>query len=414
MRWRSSSTRREIMGVTRRTLAYGLTANVVVLGVVSLFTDISSEMILPILPFFLTQVLLANVLIVGLVEGLSDSVVSFMKIFAGRLSDAAGKRKRFVATGYGLSTAMKALFPFAQSWPEFLGIRVLERTGKGIRDAPRDALLTESTPAETRGKAFGFHRSMDTSGAIAGPIITLVLLTTVGAAMTVEGSYRMILLLAAIPAVISVLIVMFVKEPVREPSPPKPLRVTFRGIPRPLLVFIGIASLFSLADFSYAFLLLRAVPQSGTQQAIVQAILLYVLFNIVYAANAFPAGILSDRVGRRPVVLVGYVLFVAMAVLLAVSTALIVLIVAFVLYGLAYGMAEGTQRALVADFAPPEIKATVLGAYHTSVGVVKLASGLVAGFLWVAVSPSATFAFGAVLASAAAVALSLWRPTVTS
>ena len=522
------------MAVTRRTLAYGLTANVVVLGVVSLFTDISSEMILPILPFFLTQVLLANALILGLVEGLSESVVSFMKIFSGRLSDAAGKRKRFVATGYGLSTAMKVLFPFAGSWPEFLGMRVLERTGKGIRDAPRDALLTESTPAETRGKAFGFHRSMDTSGAIAGPIVTLVLLTTVGAAMTVEGSYRMILFLAAIPAVISVLIVMFVKEPAREPSPakplritfrgiprpllvfigiaslfsladfsyaflllravqqsatqqaivqaillyvlfnivyaanafpagilsdrvgrkpvvlvgyvlfvamavllavsvelivlivmfvkeptrepspPKPLRVTFRGVPRPLLVFIGIASLFSLADFSYAFLLLRAVPQSGTQQAIVQAILLYVLFNIVYAANAFPAGILSDRVGRKPVVLVGYVLFVAMAVLLAVSTELIVLIVGFVLYGLAYGMAEGTQRALVADFAPPEIKATVLGAYHTSVGVVKLASGLVAGFLWVAVSPSATFAFGAVLASASAVALSLWHPTVTS
>src|SRR6266540_4290948 len=379
------------MAVTRRNLAYGLTANVVVLGVVSLFTDISSEMILPILPFFLTQVLLANVLILGLVEGLSESVVSFMKIFSGRLSDVAGKRKRFVATGYGLSTAMKVLFPFAQSWPEFLGMRVLERTGKGIRDAPRDALLTESTPAETRGKAFGFHRSMDTSGA----------------------TYRMVLLLAAIPAVISVLIVMLVKEPAREPSPPKPLRVTFRGIPRPLLVFIGIASLFSLADFSYAFLLLRAVPQSGTQQAIVQAILLYVLFNIVYAANAFPAGILSDRVGRKPVVLVGYVLFVAMAVLLAASTALIVLIVGFVLYGFAYGMAEGTQRALVADFAPPEIKATVLGAYHTSVGVVKLASGLVAGFLWVAVSPSATFAFGAVLASASAVALSLWHPTVT-
>jgi len=395
------------MAVTRRTFAYGLTANVVVLGVVSLFTDISSEMILPILPFFLTQVLLANVLILGLVEGLSESVVSFMKIFSGRLSDVAGKRKRFVATGYGLSTAMKVLFPFAQSWPEFLGMRVLERTGKGIRDAPRDALLTESTPAETRGKAFGFHRSMDTSGAIAGPIVTLLLLTTVGA------TYRMVLLLAAIPAVISVLIVMLVKEPAREPSPPKPLRVTFRGIPRPLLVFIGIASLFSLADFSYVFLLLRAVPQSGTQQAIVQAILLYVLFNIVYAANAFPAGILSDRVGRKPVVLVGYVLFVGMAVLLAVSTALIVLIVGFVLYGLAYGMAEGTQRALVADFAPPEIKATVLGAYHTSVGVVKLASGLVAGFLWVAVSPSATFAFGAVLASASAVALSLWHPTVT-
>src|SRR6266566_2897789 len=247
------------MAVTRRTLAYGLTANVVVLGVVSLFTDISSEMILPILPFFLTQVLLANALILGLVEGLSESVVSFMKIFSGRLSDAAGKRKRFVATGYGLSTAMKVLFPFAQSWPEFLGMRVLERTGKGIRDAPRDALLTESTPAETRGKAFGFHRSMDTSGAIAGPIVTLALLATVAAGLTREGAYRLILLLAAIPALVSVLVILFVREPSRTPTRSQPLRVTFRGIPRPLLVFIGIASLFSLADFSYAFLLLRAV-----------------------------------------------------------------------------------------------------------------------------------------------------------
>src|SRR3989454_12040713 len=146
------------MASTRRSLAYGLTANVVVLGVVSLFTDISSEMILPILPFFLIQVLGANVLILGIEEGLSDSVVSFMKIFSGRFSDAAGKRKRFVGAGYALSTLMKVLFPFAQSWPEFLGMRIVERTGKGVRDAPRGALFTESTPAVTRREDFCFPR----------------------------------------------------------------------------------------------------------------------------------------------------------------------------------------------------------------------------------------------------------------
>src|SRR2546428_189656 len=290
------------MAGARRSLAYGLTANVVVLGVVSLFTDISSEMILPILPFFLIQVLRANVLIVGIQEGLSDSVVSFMKIFSGRFSDAAGKRKRFVGAGYALSTLMKVLFPFAQSWPEFLGMRIVERTGKGVRDAPRDALLTESTPAETRGKAFGFHRSMDTTGAIAGPIITLVLLATIAASSGIPN-YRLILLLAAIPAVISVSIV----------------------------------------------------------------------------------------------------------------------VLAFVLYGLSYGMAEGTQRALVADFAPPNIKATVLGAYHTCVGAVKLASGVVAGLLWIAFAPTptfpvgaATFAFGAMAATIAAVGLSLWKAPAKS
>src|SRR5438552_3934400 len=311
--------------VSRKTLAYGLTANVVVLGFVSLFTDVSSEMILPILPFFLIQVLSANALIVGLVEGVAESVGTFSKIFSGRLSDSAGKRKRFVAAGYGLSTAMKVLFPFAQSWPEFLGMRILERTGKGVRDAPRDALLTESTPPETRWKAFGFHRSMDTAGAIAGPIITLGLLATVATGLSREGAYRLILLLAAIPALVSVLVILFVREPSRTPTQSQPLRVAFRGIPKPLLVFLGIASLFSFADFSYVFLLLRA----GTLFDPTEAILLYVLYNVVYAAHAFPAGILSDRVGRKPVVLIGYIAFIAMSTLLVVSGDLLVLVVDF-------------------------------------------------------------------------------------
>ncbi len=396
--------------VSRKTLAYGLTANVVVLGFVSLFTDVSSEMILPILPFFLTQVLFANAFIVGLVEGIAESVGTFTKIFSGRLSDSAGKRKRFVAAGYGLSTAMKVLFPFAQSWPEFLGMRILERTGKGVRDAPRDALLTESTPSSTRGKAFGFHRSMDTAGAIAGPIITLALLATLVAGWRIEDQYRRILLLAAIPALVSVLVILLVREPPRTPTRSQPLRVAFRGIPKPLLVFLGIASLFSFADFSYVFLLLRAGILYGTTQAI----LLYVLYNVVYAAHAFPAGILSDRVGRKPVVLIGYGAFIAMSTLLVLSGDLLVLVAAFILYGLSYGMAEGTQRALVADFAPPDIKATVLGAYHTSIGIVRLASGVVAGLLWVVFMPQATFAFGAIAATVATIGLVLWKPPARS
>src|SRR2546427_5941624 len=397
-----------------RTWTYGLTANIVVLGVVSLLTDVSSEMILPILPFFLISVLSANAFIVGLVEGLADSAVAFMKVVSGRWSDVAGSRRGFVAAGYGLSTAMKVLFPLAQAWPQFLGMRIVERTGKGVRDAPRDALLTESTPAETRGKAFGFHRAMDTTGAIAGPIITLVLLATIAASPV--PNYRLILLLAAIPAVITLFIVLLVRDPVRQRSPKQPLRVTFRGIPKPLWTFIGIASLFSFADFSYAFLLLRA----GTHGTTV-AILLYVVYNIVYAAHAFPAGILSDRVGRKPVVLTGYIAFIAMATLLVFSDLLAILVLAFVLYGLSYGMAEGTQRALVADFAPPDIKATVLGAYHTCVGAVKLASGVVAGLLWIAFAPTptfpvgaATFAFGAMAATIAAGRLSLWKAPAKS
>src|SRR2546426_9301272 len=196
-----------------RTWRYGLTANILVLGFVSLLTDFSSEMIIPILPFYLIAALGANALIVGFIEGTADAVVAFMKVLSGRWSDVRGSRKRFVEAGYGLSTVMKILFPFAQSWPQFFGLRIVERLGKGVRDAPRDALLTESTHADTRGQAFGFHRSMDTAGAIIGPVVTLVLLGTVLASLNLADQYRGILLLAAIPAALSVLIVLFVREP---------------------------------------------------------------------------------------------------------------------------------------------------------------------------------------------------------
>lgn len=401
------------MTAARRTLAYGLTANVVLLALVSLLTDVSSEMILPILPFFLVDVLLASALILGVVEGLADGVVSFMKILSGRWSDAAGHRRRFVAAGYGLSTAMKALFPFVATWPQFLGLRILERAGKGVRDAPRDALLAESAPPEVRGKAFGFHRSMDTSGAIAGPLLALGLLAWIGTSMAVGDAYRAVLLLAAIPAGVAFLLVFLVKETPRPPTPKRPLRLSFRGAPRPLLSFVAIASLFSLAEFSYAFLLLRAGAEEGTTGAV----LLYVFFNVVYAAAAFPAGALSDRIGRRPVILVGYACFAGMAGLLALGSSLpslVVLVPAFALYGLSYGLTQGTERALVADLAPAEIKATVLGAYHASVGVVKIGSGVIAGLLWTVVLPegTATFAFATFTAVAACAALFAWRPPV--
>ena len=394
-----------------RTWRYGLTANILVLGVVSLLTDFSSEMIIPILPFYLILALGANALIVGLIEGTADAVVAFMKVVSGRWSDVAGSRKGFVEAGYGLSTVMKVLFPFAAAWPQFFGMRIVERLGKGVRDARRDALLTESTPADARGKAFGFHRSMDTAGAIIGPVVTLGLLALLLPVWGEAGAYRLIILAAALPAAVSFLCVSLVRERRRAAVRQPRLRVSLSRVPRSLKLFILIASVFSFADFSVAFLLLRV---TDVGQATVVAILLYVLFNVVYASHAFPAGILSDRVGRRPVILVGYAAFVVMAVLLAATPNLVTLALGFVLYGLSYGMAEGTQRALVADLAPPESKATVLGAYHTSTGFVKLASGLVAGALWVLVVPAATFWFGAVVAAVAAGMLFLWRPPVMS
>lgn len=397
------------MTAPRRTWAYGLTANVVVLAIVSLLTDMSSEMIVPILPFFIIEVLLGNAFIVGLIEGVSEGVVSFVKILSGRWSDLLGRRKALVAAGYGLSASMKALFPFASTWPTFLGMRAVERTGKGIRDAPRDAFLAESTPPDVRGKAFGFHRSMDTSGAIIGPLLTLGLLVTAGAAMATAEAYRLVLLLAAIPAAVAVALVFLVRETPRAPAPRVPLRLSFRGTPRSLLVFVAIAGVFSLGEFSYAFLLLRVGAT-----ALPTAILLYVLFNIVYAAAALPAGSLSDRVGRKPVILAGYASFAAMAALFVGGASLPFFVVGFILYGISYGMTQGAERALVVDLAPSEIRATVLGAYHMSVGLVKIASGLVAGALWIAVAPEATFLFGAVAASVATLALLAWKAPVKS
>jgi len=394
-----------------RTWRYGLTTNIVILGVVSLLTDFSSEMIVPILPFYLIASLGADALIVGFIEGTADAVVAFMKVVSGRWSDVRGSRKRFVEAGYGLSTVMKILFPFAASWPQFFGLRIVERLGKGVRDAPRDALLTESTHAETRGKAFGFHRSMDTAGAIIGPIVTLALWAILLPNWSEGATYRLIIMAAALPAAVSLVVIALVREPPRMAVPQPRLRASLRTVPRSLVLFIGIAAVFSFADFSVAFLLLRVTDVGET---FVIAILLYVLFNIVYASHAFPAGILSDRVGRKPVILVGYGAFVAMGVLLAATPHILTLVLGFILYGLSYGMAEGTQRALVADLAPKEAKATVLGAYHTCVGVVKLASGIVAGLLWVVFAPAATFWFGAAMAGVAAVLLILWRAPPTS
>src|SRR3989441_2185345 len=394
-----------------RTWRYGLTMNILVLGVVSLLTDVSSEMIIPILPFYLILALGANAFIVGLIEGTADAVVAFMKVVSGRWSDVAGSRRRFVEAGYDLSTVMKVLFPFAAAWPEFFGMRIVERLGKGVRDAPRDALLTESTPPDARGKAFGFHRSMDTAGAIIGPIVTLVLLAVLLPYWAEASAYRLVILAAALPAAVSFMVVSLVREPRRVAVRQPRLRASLARVPRQLKLFIAVASVFSFADFSVAFLLLRV---TNVGEATVVAILLYVVFNIVYASHAFPAGILSDRIGRRPVILIGYAAFVVMAVLLAATPHVVALALGFILYGLSYGMAEGTQRALVADLAPPESKATVLGAYHTSTGFVKLASGLVAGALWVLVAPAATFWFGAVVAAVAAGMLFLWRPPATS
>ena len=388
------------------TWARGITRNIVLLAAASLLTDVSSEIILPLLPLFLFA-LGADFLILGVIESVGESAVSFLKMVSGFVSDRVGRRKPFVAFGYGFSTLMKSFLPVAGSWLHVLAARVGDRTGKGVRDPPRDALIAESTAPETVGKAFGFHRSMDTTGAIAGPLIVLLLLPVLTATRGEVPAFRDLFLLAVIPAALAFLVVLLVRE-VR--SPPKPglrLRIGLRGLPVRLRLFILVAGLYSFANFSITFAIVLAAQlavAAGFSVAAAQALAVfdYLLMNVVYALLAAQAGSLSDRIGRKPVVLAGYVAFIAGSLGFAVARDPILLLPSFLAFGIAFAFVEGTQRALVADLAPPELRGTSLGTYHAAVGLGKLPSSLVAGILATVVAPWAAFLSGAAIASVAA------------
>jgi len=387
--------------VAARSWTYGLSRNLFLLGVVSLLTDVSSEMLFPLIPFFILA-LGGTALVVGAIEGAADSLSSFVKVYAGHASDRAGRQKRYVLTGYGLSAISKYLYPLVPGWPAFLGVRLVDRTGKGIRDPPRDVLIVASTPPDAVGKAFGFHRAMDTVGAIVGPLIALLLLPILLLGGAELDAYRVLFAVAAIPATLAFVVALVVREVARAPRP-RPFRVSLSSLPPRLRAFVLIAALYSFANISYVFLVLRAGDAAGTTAAIA----LYLLFNVVYAANATQAGGLSDRLGRLPVLLSGYGAFIATAVVFAVFSSPPLLLIGFVLYGLSFALVEGVQRAVVADLAPPEVRGTALGTYHMAVGLTKLPSGLVAGALLVSFGYTATFGFAAVGATAALVGLAV-------
>ena len=379
-------------------LSAGLTFNVYLLGLVSLLTDLSSEMIFPLIPFFLLTELGATVFIFGIFEGARESTGSLLKVFSGYWSDRIGRRKGLIIAGYSVSSAMKAAIPFVRVWPELMVTGVMERVGKGLRDAPRDAVLAETASAEARGKVFGLHRLLDTLGAVLGPLTAFILLEAFGL------PFREIFLLAVGPALVSALLTVFIRERARKPKDVPSLRMGFATLSPALRRFILIATVFALGHFSVLFLLLRVVGVGLTEGT---GILFYVAFNLVYALAAFPVGILSDRLGRPPIILVGYLAFAFMAgglILLAETWQLLFL---FVLFGLSSAFVIAVERAFVADLAPPNLRATALGTYHTLTGVARFPASAVAGFLWI-LTPAATFAYGLVLALLASVLLTLF------
>jgi MFS family permease len=310
--------------------------NILLLSAVSFLNDLSSEMIMPILPFFLTLLGGAGQ-VVGLVGGLRDSISSILKVFSGYWSDKTGKRKIFVYGGYIISAVFKALMAVCKSWPSAVVFSSLERTGKGLRTAARDAIIADSMPTG-RGKGFGVHRAFDSVGAILGAVVALALYRFLGM------SFKIIILIAGLLGFVSLAPLYFVKEGL-----PKPQKVTLkmgiRTLPRPLRLFIIISGVFALGNFSYMFFIMRAQEFFADKLSVAAPILLYVLFNIFYSGLAVPLGAVSDKVGREKVIIFGYLMFSVTAVGFVIFNSSAAFIVLFALYGVVYAAVDGNQRA---------------------------------------------------------------------
>ncbi len=367
-----------------------LKQNVILLGLVSFLNDLSSEMILPILPRFIT-LLGGSSLAIGPIGGLMESISSILKVFCGYLSDKTGKRKIFVFSGYFTSSIFKLMLAFSKVWQHVLVFISFERVGKGLRTAPRDAIIADSVVEMERGKGFGIHRSLDTLGAIFGSLLTVILLW-------LSFKLNLIILIAAIASFLSLIPLNFVKE-VKSKKQDVSLNIGLKMLPKHLKLFILVSAVFALANFSYMFFILKAqetfLNKMGMFGEIIP-VLLYVLFNVFYAAFAIPFGMLSDKIGREKVIVLGYALFSITTLGFAFFDSMFAFVILFALYGIVFAIIDGNQRAFVSDLATKELRATALGTYHTTVGLLTLPSSLIAGFLW-QISPTATFIFGSIV-----------------
>ena len=382
--------------------------NVIALGVVSFFTDMSSEMIYPLLPVFLTTTLGASAGMLGAIEGAAETTASLLKLASGWWSDRVGKRKPLVVVGYGLASIARPLIAAAQSATQVLAIRLTDRVGKGLRNAPRDALIAESVDPSIRGKAFGFHRASDHAGAVVGPLIAFALLQWMGLEL------RTVFWLAVIPGALAIVtVVAFVRESQASPARSAAEHLTAKpaensrgeNVPRRFWAYLGVVLVFTLGNSTDAFLLLRA-NQLGVPIAMMP--ILWAALHVVKSATSTHGGALSDRIGRKPTLIAGWTIYALVYVGFALASVQWHVWALFVAYGLFFALTEGTERALVADFAATNNKrGTAFGWFHLTVGLGALPASVLFGFIWDRAGAATAFYTGAALAAVAALGIML-------
>ncbi len=377
-----------------------LPGTVIGLGLVSLFTDFSSEMIYPLLPVFLTGVLGAGPAVIGAIEGTAETVAALLKLMSGWWSDRLPQRKPLVLAGYGLASVVRPLVGLAQSIPQVAVIRVLDRFGKGVRGAPRDALIADAVAASDRGRAFGFQRAMDHAGAFAGPLAAFVLLSWAGMEL------RTVFLLAALPAALAMLtLILVVREPPRQSIVRQPSRTLSRdGLPASFWRYLVVLTVFALGNSTDALLILRAT-ELGVTPALIPV--LWAVINVVKSLSSTPGGILSDRWGRRPLIVAGWAVYSLVYLGFATASAAWHAWMLFGAYGLYFGMTEGVEKAMVADLVGPTVRGAAYGWYSLALGFAALPASLLTGFLWQAFGARTAFLTGAALALTASLGLLL-------
>jgi MFS family permease len=375
------------------------------LGWTSLLTDAATEIIYPLLPVYLRQVLGASATSLGVIEGVAEGVNSFLKVISGWMADRRARRRPLVIAGYAISSAARPLIALTTAWPQVLAIRAIDRTGKGIRGAPRDAMLAKLAGASDRGRIFGFHRAMDHTGAIVGPLIATVFL------YFLPGRYRTLFLLTAIPGALAVAMLFRVEEPdvdVPNAGAQGDMRPRLEPLPARLYVVLGIIMLFSLGNSADAFLLLRLTDALGSSTYIP---LLWSALHVVKASLSTWGGGLSDRIGRKRVIVIGWMIYAVVYLGFATATNASTFVTWFLVYGIYFALAEGAEKALVADLTPAGRQGTAFGYYNAALGFGTLIASVGFGFLYDRFGASTAFTVGAALAGVAAVLLLLLVPT---